>query len=172
MGEVARIYGDGVNIAARLQGLAEADGICVSAAVHDLVKGKLDIEFGYREAIRSYQEILSVYPDFLPAYLLTAVSHLALGEAEEARQAVANVHRISPDSTLSGFVERSRIFKPQNVELQALREADASRDSGTWGRRERRAARLARDGSERASPRTLPADYGVISCTKLFDRML
>src|SRR5262249_15534718 len=35
------VYGDGVNIAARLQALAEAGGITVSDAVHGAVRGKL-----------------------------------------------------------------------------------------------------------------------------------
>ena len=39
------IFGDGVNIAARLEGLAEVGGICVTAAVHDQVSGRLDIAF-------------------------------------------------------------------------------------------------------------------------------
>jgi adenylate cyclase len=41
----ADILGDGVNIAARLEGLAEPGGICVSARVRDDVQGKLDIKF-------------------------------------------------------------------------------------------------------------------------------
>ena len=39
------IHGDGVNIAARLEGLAEPGGICVSAIVHDQIRDKLDLTF-------------------------------------------------------------------------------------------------------------------------------
>src|SRR4051794_7374161 len=39
------IYGDGVNVAARLQQLAEPGGILVSRTVHDHVRGKLDLAF-------------------------------------------------------------------------------------------------------------------------------
>jgi adenylate cyclase len=39
------IYGDGVNVAARLEGLAEPGGICFSAAAHEQVRDRLDIAF-------------------------------------------------------------------------------------------------------------------------------
>src|SRR6516162_4200413 len=39
------IFGDGVNIAARLEGLAEPGGICVSARVQEDASGKLDLTF-------------------------------------------------------------------------------------------------------------------------------
>ena len=39
------IFGDGVNVAARLEGLAEPGGICVSARVQEDVAGRLDIAF-------------------------------------------------------------------------------------------------------------------------------
>jgi TolB-like protein len=39
------LYGSGVNVAARLEALAEAGGICVSRAVYDQVEGKLDVAF-------------------------------------------------------------------------------------------------------------------------------
>jgi adenylate cyclase len=39
------IYGDGVNIAARLENLAEPGGICVSGRVQEDVRGKLDVGF-------------------------------------------------------------------------------------------------------------------------------
>jgi len=39
------IFGDGVNVAARLEGLAEPGGICVSARVQEDTTGKLDLAF-------------------------------------------------------------------------------------------------------------------------------
>ncbi len=39
------IYGDGVNVAARLEALAEPSGICVAGVVHDSIAGKLDVAF-------------------------------------------------------------------------------------------------------------------------------
>jgi class 3 adenylate cyclase len=39
------IFGDGVNVAARLEGLADPDGICVSARVQEDVAGRLDLIF-------------------------------------------------------------------------------------------------------------------------------
>ena len=39
------IFGDGVNIAARLEGIAEPGGICISSSAHDQVRGKVEVEF-------------------------------------------------------------------------------------------------------------------------------
>jgi adenylate cyclase len=39
------IYGDGVNIAARLEALAEPGGVCISGRVHEDVSGKIDTSF-------------------------------------------------------------------------------------------------------------------------------
>jgi TolB-like protein/class 3 adenylate cyclase len=39
------IFGDGVNIAARLEALAEPGGICLSAAAHEQVRDRLDLAF-------------------------------------------------------------------------------------------------------------------------------
>jgi len=43
--EAGDIFGDGVNIAARLEALAEPGGICLSAAAHEQVRDRLDIAY-------------------------------------------------------------------------------------------------------------------------------
>jgi len=62
-----RIYGDGVNIAARMEGLAEGGGICVSGTVFDHIKGKVSVNFedlgpqqvkNIAESIRAYRAVL------------------------------------------------------------------------------------------------------------------
>jgi TolB-like protein len=43
--EAHDIFGDGVNIAARLESIAEPGGICISSSAYDQVRGKVGIEF-------------------------------------------------------------------------------------------------------------------------------
>src|SRR5579864_5283732 len=47
MVEGGQIYGDGVNVAARLESLAEPGGICISGTVHDQIRDKL--AFNYQD---------------------------------------------------------------------------------------------------------------------------
>jgi adenylate cyclase len=41
----ARIYGDGINVAARLEGIAEAGGICISGKVYEEINGRVDLDY-------------------------------------------------------------------------------------------------------------------------------
>jgi len=72
MVEGERIYGDGVNIAARVEGLAEAGGICISGTVFDQIKGKVSVNFedlgpqqvkNIAEPIRAYRAVLGSGPE-------------------------------------------------------------------------------------------------------------
>jgi TolB-like protein/class 3 adenylate cyclase/Tfp pilus assembly protein PilF len=58
-----RIYGDGVNIAARLEGLAEAGGICISRTAYDHVKMKLELGYEYlgEHSVKNIAEPVHVY---------------------------------------------------------------------------------------------------------------
>ena len=61
--EGVRIYGDGVNIAARVEGLAEGGGICISGTAYDQVKNKLNLDYEYlgEHAVKNIVEPVRVY---------------------------------------------------------------------------------------------------------------
>jgi adenylate cyclase len=61
--EGERIYGDGVNIAARIEGLAEAGGICISGTAFDQVEAKLGLEFEYlgEQSVKNIKKPVRVY---------------------------------------------------------------------------------------------------------------
>jgi len=65
--EEGRLYGDGVNIAARIETLAEAGGICISRNVFEQVKNKLKLGYEYlgehtvkniTEPVRAYRILM------------------------------------------------------------------------------------------------------------------
>jgi len=57
------IFGDGVNVAARLQGAAEPGGICVSSRVQEDTRGKLDVTFedGGEQHFKNIERAVRVY---------------------------------------------------------------------------------------------------------------
>src|SRR5262245_24392938 len=61
--EGPRLYGDGVNIAARLESLAEGGGICLSGTAYDQVEGKLSLgyEFLGEHTVKNIARPVRVY---------------------------------------------------------------------------------------------------------------
>jgi adenylate cyclase len=61
--EGERIYGDGVNIAARVEGLAEGGGICISGTVYDAIEAKLGLEYEYlgEQEVKNIDRPVRVY---------------------------------------------------------------------------------------------------------------
>src|SRR4249920_649272 len=61
--EGERLYGDGVNIAARLEGLAEPGGICISGTVYDQIANKLPLSCVYQgeQVVKNIVQPVRVY---------------------------------------------------------------------------------------------------------------
>jgi len=61
--EEGRIYGDGVNIASRVEALADAGGIGISGRVYDQVENKLDFKYEYmgEQAVKNISKPVRLY---------------------------------------------------------------------------------------------------------------
>src|SRR5713101_223136 len=94
--EGERIYGDGVNIAARLESLAEAGGICISGMVYDQVETKL--AFNYEslgeQAVKNIAEPVRAWRVQMDEAAAALVSQSVLRQASPETRRVGTVHRI------------------------------------------------------------------------------
>ena len=79
------LYGDGVNVAARLESLAEPGGICVSRKVLDEVRDKLDVgyEFLGEQSVKNIERPIPVYR----VVLAPETAGQIIGERRAARAA-------------------------------------------------------------------------------------
>lgn len=61
--EGSDIYGDGVNIAARIEGLADPGSVCISRSIYDQVKKKLAVGFEYlgEQSVKNISDPVRVY---------------------------------------------------------------------------------------------------------------
>jgi class 3 adenylate cyclase len=109
--EDQNIYGDGVNLAARIQALAEPGGIAVSSAIHDLTELNPDYKFtdGGEHMLKNVSRPVHVY-------------HLGLADAAELRTTIELV----PEITLlfDGTDSAGRKFS-LSLPMTRLREAAA-----------------------------------------------
>ena len=99
------IFGDGVNIAARLEGVAEPGGICISSAAYDYVRGKVGVEF----ADLGEQNLKNISRP-VRAYAVVREGPTSATDVEHARPGTLSAPRLSivvlPFANLSGDTEQ------------------------------------------------------------------
>ena len=105
--EEGALYGDGVNIAARLEGLADPGGICISGSAYDQVENKLPLEFeslGER-AVKNIARPVRVYR-------VLSVPGAAAHRMMHARQAVSRSRLNGKNSTSwpTHFTSKTKCF--------------------------------------------------------------
>ncbi|WP_343040453.1 adenylate/guanylate cyclase domain-containing protein [Nitratireductor arenosus] len=96
------LLGDGVNVAARIEGIARPGGICISASVYDQVRHKLDLDFedrGLRE-VKNIAEPVRTYA--------VNPKGLALDAGDDGRLVIAGAPSIAvlPFDNMSGDAEQ------------------------------------------------------------------
>jgi class 3 adenylate cyclase len=92
--EEDRIYGDGVNIAARLEGLAKPGGICISRTAYDQIEDKLPLGYEYigEKWVKNFPKPVHAYwvivePEDAPR----RVSREKLGERPESTKDLPHI---------------------------------------------------------------------------------
>src|SRR5713101_7520643 len=132
--EGERIYGDGVNIAARLESLAEAGGICISGMVYDQVETKL--AFNYEslgeQAVKNIAQPVRVYRVRMDEMATSAGEALVLRPFGAAQDRQAQHERIPTPVALSpsraySVEGRTPEHRPREAQRAACRSAAARR---------------------------------------------
>jgi adenylate cyclase len=139
------IFGDGVNIAARLEGIAEPGGICLSAAAHEQVHGKVELDFAdlgeqslrnISRPVHAYRALLdkaaSVEPKALPLPDKPSIAVLPFqnmtgdseqdyfvdGMVEEITTAIARLPRLFVIARNSAFAYKGKTIDVKQVAQQ------------------------------------------------------
>ena len=86
--EENRIYGDGVNIAARIEGLSDPGGICISGRVYDHVENKLNLTYDFL----GEQEVKNI-TNPVRAYRILSHPGAAAYRVVKAKKAVGRIWR-------------------------------------------------------------------------------
>ena len=122
--EAERIYGDGVNIAARLEGLANTGGICVSRTAYDQVKNKLELGYEYlgEHRVKNIAEPVRVYKVLLEPESAGKV----IGEKRKEKRRMTLAAVIALLIGLGGlagwylYIEQTKRIEPASVEKMAF----------------------------------------------------
>jgi adenylate cyclase len=134
------IYGDGVNVAVRLEGIAEPGGICVSQSVHDHVGNRLPLQFEDRgqqnlknieKPVRAYNVLLdepigemASEKDLRPSIAVLPFNNMS-GDPEQeyfsdgiTEDIITDLSKISALSVIArhtAFTYKGKAVKVQNV---------------------------------------------------------
>jgi adenylate cyclase len=106
--EEERIYGDGVNIAARVEGMSQAGGICISGRAYDQVSNKLGLEYENlgEHQVKNISTPIRVYRVIIETELserLASEGHGALPLPDKPSIAVLPFDNMSGDSEQEYF---------------------------------------------------------------------
>jgi adenylate cyclase len=104
------LYGDGVNVAARLESIAAPGGIAVSGSVHDQVGARLDLTFEDKgeHALKNIARpvrVFSILPDAAPARADDATGATPAQETPKHSVAVLPFTNLSQDSEQESFAD-------------------------------------------------------------------
>jgi adenylate cyclase len=119
-----KIYGDGVNIAARLESLAEAGGICISRTAYGQVKNKLNLGYEYlgEHSVKNISEPVHVYKVLMDADAAGKV----IGEKRQEKRRMTLAAVIALIIGLGGlagwylYIEQTKRIAPASVEKMAF----------------------------------------------------
>jgi adenylate cyclase len=106
--EKDRIYGEGVNIAARVESMAEAGGICVSGRAYDQVANKLELEYEHlgEHQVKNISTPIRIYRVIIATELtkgLFSEEHAALPIPDKPSIAVLPFNNMSGDNEQEYF---------------------------------------------------------------------
>jgi adenylate cyclase len=116
-----RIYGDGVNIAARLEGLAEGGGICISGTAYDQLKNKLELGYEYlgEHSVKNIAAPVRAYKILMEPEAAGKV----IGEKRKTKRWMAVVVAVVILIGFAGwylYIEQSKRVEPASVEKMAF----------------------------------------------------
>jgi adenylate cyclase len=116
-----RIYGDGVNIAARLEGMAEGGGICISGTVYDQLKNKLELGYQYlgEHSVKNIAAPVRVYKVLMEPEAAGKI----IGEKRKTKRWMAVAVAVVILIGLAGwylYIEQSKRIEPASLEKMAF----------------------------------------------------
>jgi len=115
-----RIYGDGVNIAARLEALADGGGICISGTAYDQLKNKLQLGYHYlgEHSVKNIAAPVRIYKVLMEPEAVGKI----IGEKRKTKSWMGLAAAALLIIGLAGwylFIEQAKRVEPASVEKMA-----------------------------------------------------